>query len=65
MQMGANYIGHFALNMRLLPKWLLNPRVVTVSSLAHRNGKINFDDLQWKKQLQLLAYPIAGQSWRR
>ncbi|MFS8111408.1 SDR family oxidoreductase [Rhizobium jaguaris] len=51
MQMGANYIGHFALNMRLLPKVLAatNPRVVTVSSLAHRSGKINFDDLQWKK----------------
>lgn len=51
MQMGANYIGHFALNMRLLPKVFAatNPRVVTVSSLAHRNGKINFDDLQWKK----------------
>ncbi|MBB5575109.1 MULTISPECIES: SDR family oxidoreductase [Rhizobium] len=51
MQMGANYIGHFALNMRLLPKVLAaaNPRVVTVSSLAHRSGKINFDDLQSKK----------------
>ncbi len=48
MQLGANYIGHFALNLRLLPKILLGhaPRVVTVSSLAHRSGKINFDDLQ-------------------
>src|SRR5206468_6156257 len=26
-----------------------SPRVVTVSSLAHRNGKINFDDLQGEK----------------
>lgn len=51
MQMGANYIGHFALNMRLLPNLLAakNPRVVTVSSLAHRSGKINFDDLQWEE----------------
>ncbi|MDE1991533.1 MAG: SDR family oxidoreductase [Rhizobiaceae bacterium] len=51
MQMGANYIGHFALNMRLLPKVFAarSPRVVTVSSLAHRNGRINFDDLQWKR----------------
>jgi NAD(P)-dependent dehydrogenase (short-subunit alcohol dehydrogenase family) len=50
MQMGANYIGHFALTMRLLRNVLAagNPRVVTVSSLAHRSGKINFDDLQWE-----------------
>lgn len=48
MQLGANYIGHFALNLRLLPKALSGeaPRIVTVSSLAHRSGKINFDDLQ-------------------
>jgi NAD(P)-dependent dehydrogenase (short-subunit alcohol dehydrogenase family) len=52
MQLGANYIGHFALNLRLLPKVLLGhaPRVVTVSSLAHRSGKINFDDLQWEQR---------------
>jgi NAD(P)-dependent dehydrogenase (short-subunit alcohol dehydrogenase family) len=51
MQMGANYIGHFALTMRLLPNLLAagSPRIVTVSSLAHRSGKINFDDLQWVK----------------
>ncbi|OED00290.1 MULTISPECIES: oxidoreductase [unclassified Rhizobium] len=51
MQMGANYIGHFAWTMRLLPKVFAaeNPRVVTVSSLAHRSGRINFDDLQWRK----------------
>lgn len=51
MQMGANYIGHFAWTMRLLPKVFLadNPRVVTVSSLAHRSGRINFDDLQWQR----------------
>jgi len=51
MQMGANYIGHFAWTMRLLPKVLAadNPRVVTVSSLAHRSGRINFEDLQWRK----------------
>ncbi|MGV1759277.1 oxidoreductase [Rhizobium sp. A22-96] len=51
MQMGANYIGHFAWTMRLLPKVFAAdaPRVVTVSSGAHRGGKIHFDDLQWKK----------------
>lgn len=51
MQMGANYIGHFALTMRLLPKVLAagNARVITVSSLAHRSGKIKFDDLHWEE----------------
>ncbi len=52
MQMGANYIGHFAWTMRLLPKIFAadSPRVVTVSSLAHRSGRINFDDLQWRRR---------------
>lgn len=52
MQLGANYIGHFAWSLRLLPMVLSGkaPRVVTVSSLAHRSGKINFDDLQCEKR---------------
>lgn len=48
LQMGTNYLGHFALTAQLLP--LLQkgnkPRVVTLSSLAHLQGAINFDDLQ-------------------
>ena len=50
MQLGTNHLGHFALTGRLLP--LLDAseaaRVVTVASLAHRMGKIRFDDLQWE-----------------
>ncbi|TCR64063.1 SDR family oxidoreductase [Bosea sp. BK604] len=48
MQLGANYFGHFALTLRLLPRILAAsaPRVVTLSSLAHRSGRIDFDDLQ-------------------
>lgn len=48
MQLAANYLGHFALTVRLLPLVLAAPlpRIVTVSSLAHRTGRINFDDLQ-------------------
>jgi NAD(P)-dependent dehydrogenase (short-subunit alcohol dehydrogenase family) len=51
MQLGANYLGHFAFTMHLMPKVLAapSPRVVTVSSLAHRSGKIHFDDLQLQK----------------
>lgn len=47
-QFGTNHLGHFALTGRLAPL-LLNaaaPRVVTIASLAHRRGRINFDDLQ-------------------
>ena len=47
-QFGTNHLGHFALTGLLVPQLLAapSPRVVTVASLAHRNGKINFEDLQ-------------------
>src|ERR1700726_10765 len=48
MQFGTNYLGHYALTAHLLP--LLRrgnqPRVVSLSSLVHRWGAIDFDDLQ-------------------
>jgi NAD(P)-dependent dehydrogenase (short-subunit alcohol dehydrogenase family) len=51
MQFGTNYLGHFALTARLLP--LLRradaPRVVSVSSLAHRAAFIDFNDLQGQR----------------
>lgn len=48
LQFGTNYLGHFALTAHLLPllKKGYNPRVVTLGSLAARQGAINFDDLQ-------------------
>jgi NAD(P)-dependent dehydrogenase (short-subunit alcohol dehydrogenase family) len=47
-QFGTNHLGHFALTGLLLPQLLAapEPRVVTVASIAHRNGKIDFDNLQ-------------------
>jgi NAD(P)-dependent dehydrogenase (short-subunit alcohol dehydrogenase family) len=47
MQLATNYLGHYALTSALLPLMRLSrsPRVVQVSSLAHRLGKIRFDDL--------------------
>lgn len=47
MQFGTNHLGHFALTGLLLDLLLATPgsRVVTVSSLAHRMGRIAFDDL--------------------
>jgi NAD(P)-dependent dehydrogenase (short-subunit alcohol dehydrogenase family) len=48
LQFGTNYLGHFALTAQLLPllRKGTQPRVVNVSSIAARNGRINFEDLQ-------------------
>jgi NAD(P)-dependent dehydrogenase (short-subunit alcohol dehydrogenase family) len=47
-QFGTNHLGHFALTGLLLGPLLAapSPRVVTISSGAHRMGVIRFDDLQ-------------------
>lgn len=61
-QIGTNHLGHFALTGRLLPALLAaqEPRVVTVSSHAHRTGRISFSDLQGERRyIRWLAY---GQS---
>jgi NAD(P)-dependent dehydrogenase (short-subunit alcohol dehydrogenase family) len=44
----TNHLGHFALTGLLLGRLLDTPgsRVVTVSSIGHRQGVMNFDDLQ-------------------
>jgi len=49
LQFGTNYLGHFALTARLMPALLraeAGARVVQVSSVAHRRGRIAWDDLQ-------------------
>ncbi|MEH2481634.1 NAD(P)-dependent dehydrogenase (short-subunit alcohol dehydrogenase family) [Nitrobacteraceae bacterium AZCC 2146] len=48
MQFGTNYLGHYALTAHLLPALRRGsgPRIVNLSSLAHRTGVIDFDDLQ-------------------
>lgn len=48
LQFGTNYLGHFALTAHLLPliRKGNKSRVVTVSSIAHRSGVINFNNLQ-------------------
>lgn len=46
-QFGVNHLGHFALTAALLPLLKAgNARVVSVTSLAHRYTKLDFDDLQ-------------------
>ncbi|AVF04774.1 MULTISPECIES: SDR family oxidoreductase [Devosia] len=49
LQLGTNYLGHFALTAGLMPllRKSKQPRVVTLSSVAARNGQINFADLQY------------------
>lgn len=53
MQFGTNVLGHFALTGLLLPALIstaattpLPPRIVTLSSIKHKVGKIYLDDLQ-------------------
>ncbi len=47
-QFGTNHLGHFALTGLLLPK--ITDRVVTLSSGAHRIGKIDTGDLNWDRR---------------
>lgn len=46
-QFGTNHLGHFALTGLLLPSLLWRPgsRIVTIASIAHKGGVLNFDDL--------------------
>jgi NAD(P)-dependent dehydrogenase (short-subunit alcohol dehydrogenase family) len=50
LQLGTNHLGHFALTALLIGamEGRREARVVTISSGAHRMGKINFGDLQSK-----------------
>jgi len=52
LQMGSNYLGPFALTVRLLPLLLAAkaPRVATMSSAVANFGRIRFDDLQWERR---------------
>jgi NAD(P)-dependent dehydrogenase (short-subunit alcohol dehydrogenase family) len=57
IQFGTNVLGHFALTALLLPALERaavaspeRPRVVTVASIAHKRGRLNFEDLQSEKR---------------
>jgi NAD(P)-dependent dehydrogenase (short-subunit alcohol dehydrogenase family) len=58
-QIGTNHLGHFALTNLLLPQ--VTGRVVTVSSGAHRLGKIDLEDLNWETR-KYDAWRAYGQS---
>jgi NAD(P)-dependent dehydrogenase (short-subunit alcohol dehydrogenase family) len=54
-QFGVNYLAHFALVARLKNALCAAPgggRVVSVASLAHRRGSMNWDDLQAARSYQ-------------
>jgi NAD(P)-dependent dehydrogenase (short-subunit alcohol dehydrogenase family) len=48
LQIGTNHLGHFALTGLLLGR--IADRVVTMSSFAHRNGRIDLEDLNWERR---------------
>jgi NAD(P)-dependent dehydrogenase (short-subunit alcohol dehydrogenase family) len=62
LQFGTNYLGHFVLTEQLLPllRGSDSARVVTLSSIASRSGKIDFDDLQAQRGYKPM--PVYAQS---
>ena len=51
-QLATNYLGHFTLTGLLLPQIESAPaaRVVTLGSIAHRNARIHFEDLHFRRK---------------
>jgi len=62
LQFGTNHLGHFALTGLLIDRMAGrdDARVVTVSSGAHRMGRIAFDDLQGERKYR--RWSAYGQS---
>jgi len=62
LQFGTNHLSHFALTGLLLPllRTAEAARVVNVSSLAHRGGKIDFANLQAERKYR--SWPAYQQS---
>ncbi|WP_233859361.1 oxidoreductase [Paraburkholderia sp. HD33-4] len=64
LQFGTNVLGHFALTCLLLPGLEMaaaasaeRPRVVTLASIAHKTGRLDFDDLQATRRYgPMIAY---------
>jgi len=54
IQFGVNFVGHFALTGHLfnLLEATKGSRVVTLSSIAHRGAKIDFDNFRLEKEYQ-------------
>jgi NAD(P)-dependent dehydrogenase (short-subunit alcohol dehydrogenase family) len=63
-QLGTNHLGHFALTGLLLDVLRSTPgsRVVNVSSLAHKSGEMDFNDLMFEKGRKFKTMKAYGQS---
>ncbi|HUO08967.1 MAG TPA: oxidoreductase [Phycisphaerae bacterium] len=62
LQFGTNHLGHFALTGLLLASLLRAdaPRVITVSSIAHKQAKLEFDNLNAERRYRdLAAYSLS------
>jgi NAD(P)-dependent dehydrogenase (short-subunit alcohol dehydrogenase family) len=57
LQFGSNHLGHFALTAHLLPllRAAGNARVVSLSSVAARQGRIHFDDPQFENSYSAMS----------
>ena len=62
LQFGTNFLGPFALTLRLLPLLLTAPapRVVTMSSLWAMSGRIRLDDLQAERRYRPMRVYAAS-----
>ncbi|MFX1254357.1 MAG: oxidoreductase [Promethearchaeota archaeon] len=64
LQFGVNYLGHFALTGLLLDLLLQTEgaRVVSMSSITHTFGKIDFENLNWEKPKSYRLVASYGRS---
>ncbi|WP_432842075.1 oxidoreductase [Dactylosporangium sp. CA-092794] len=62
LQIGTNLLGHFALTGLLLDNLTAGrkPRVVSLSSITHKNAHLDFDDLMFERDYR--ASPAYGRS---
>lgn len=60
LQLGTNMLGHFALTGLLLGNLTADSRVVSLSSITHKNAHLDFDDLMFERNFR--ASPAYGRS---
>jgi len=63
-QFGTNHLGHYALTGELLPLLQTTPnsRIITVSSIAHRGGRMDFSNLQFERKGSYSPQQAYGRS---